>query len=83
MTKLVLSSQGIFKAGPPLLLFLYFLFFFVEVWLLYNVLVSTVQKSGSIIYTYMSLFFFCLIHFHCSVEGASLKVGKLHRNLLN
>ena len=37
MTKLVLSSQGIFKAGLPLLLFLDFLFVFLEVWLLYNV----------------------------------------------
>lgn len=57
MTKLVLSSQGIFKAGPPLLLFLYFLFFFVEVWLLYNVLVSTVQKSDPIIHIFFFRFF--------------------------
>ena len=56
MTKLVLSSQGIFKAGLPLLL-LYFLFFFVEVWLLYNVLVSSVQKSDSIIHIFFFRFF--------------------------
>ena len=56
MTKLVLSSQEIFKAGLPLLLFLDFLFVFLEVWFLYNVLVSSIQKSDSIIIFFFRFF---------------------------
>ena len=49
----------------------------------YCVSFNWTEKWFNYIYVYVYILFFFLIHFHCSVEGTSLKGGKSDRNLLN